>query len=174
MQTIDSISKSEDKISIEKDSIEGASSIASESGNNISISEESIPTSGVLIGLDYGEVRTGVAFCDYNQELAIPNGVYGPKKFIVDIVLQLIKERDVVGVIIGWPLNMKGEEAFQCKETQKFIDNLQKSWKGPIVKRDERCTSSYVSSMYSGGHKLETDDALSAMTILESFIGRKK
>lgn len=133
-----------------------------------------IPYSGVLMGLDYGDKRTGVAFCDYNQEFCIPNGVYGPKQFVVSLILKLIQEKDVVGIVVGWPLNMQGEEAFQCNETQKFIDELHKAWQGPIIKYDERFTSSYVASIYSGGQKLHTDDALSAMAILSSFLSSRR
>ncbi|QEK38323.1 Holliday junction resolvase RuvX [Candidatus Cytomitobacter primus] len=133
-----------------------------------------IPKSGVIMGVDYGEVRTGIAFCDYNQELSIPNGVYGPKAYIVKILLDLIVEREVVGVVVGWPLNMKGEEAFQCNKTQEFIDELKSSWDGPIEKFDERLSSSYVANMYGDGKKLDTDDALSAMIILKSFLNSRK
>ncbi len=134
----------------------------------------SIPQKGVLMGVDFGEVRTGVAFSDYDQKFAFPNGIYGPKSKVTALLHDLIVEREVVGIVVGWPLNMKGEEAFQCKKTQLFIDELKKLWDGPIATFDERLSSLYVSSTYSAGMKLDTDDALSAMTILNSFMESRK
>lgn len=134
---------------------------------------QEIPKVGVLIGIDYGDVRTGIAFSDYNQKIIVPNGVYGPKSHIVDIVVDLIESRGVVGAIIGWPLNMKGEEAFQCQVVQEFINDLFVKWEGPIHKIDERLSSSYVRSVYSGGVTFKADDALCAMSFLETFITKR-
>ena len=134
----------------------------------------SIPKFGVLMGIDYGEVRTGVAFSDFTQTVVAPNTVYGPRKKLIEQLNVIIAEKNVVGIIVGWPLNMQGEEGFQCNATQKFIDELKVHWDVPIMKIDERLTSSYVSQVYSGGYKFAEDDALAAMLLIEKFLSRRQ
>ncbi len=133
-----------------------------------------IPRKGVLMGIDYGEVRTGIAFSDIDQMFSVPNGVYGPKNKIVELLKNLIVERDVVGIVVGWPLNMKGDKGFQCEETEIFIKSLYEDWNGPIDIFDERLSSAYVASMYNMGPKHDTDDALAAMVILDSFMKSRR
>jgi putative Holliday junction resolvase len=58
----------------------------------------------------------------------------------IDGILEIVKEYDIVLVVIGWPLGMKGQETAQTKHVKKFADDLVKNGI-KVALQDERLTS---------------------------------
>ena len=75
----------------------------------------------IILSVDYGESRTGVAVCDKSEMLASPVGVifesYEPR--LLDKLCEIIKEQKLERIVVGLPRNMNGsygERAEKCKQ----------------------------------------------------------
>ncbi|HEY9504941.1 MAG TPA: RuvX/YqgF family protein, partial [Gemmatimonadales bacterium] len=72
-----------------------------------------LPTSGRLLGLDWGEVRIGLALSDETQTLATPLETLvrrRGKRFPMARFLELVGGHRPAGVVVGLPLTGEGEE----------------------------------------------------------------
>src|SRR3546814_663801 len=84
------------------------------------------PNGGRLIGLDVGTKTIGVAFCDANWSFATPGKTIIRKKFSVDLetLKALIAEHNIVGLVVGLPINMDGSDSPRTQSTRAFARNL--------------------------------------------------
>ena len=74
----------------------------------------SLPNSGRLLGLDWGEVRIGLALSDETQTLATPLETLvrrRGKRFPMGRFMELLGDHRPAGVVVGLPLTGEGEEA---------------------------------------------------------------
>jgi len=74
---------------------------------------DALPTGGVLIGLDPGTKTIGLALCDAGWRFATPDKTIMRRKFRDDKarIAAVIAARQVVGMVIGLPLNMDGSDS---------------------------------------------------------------
>ena len=131
----------------------------------------------VIMSVDYGDARTGVAACDKLQMLASPVCVlkeaYVPR--LIEKIAALAKERRVERFVVGLPLNMddtEGERAAKCRE---FAAELSKATGIEAVMVDERLTTVEAHEHLSfvnvrGKKRKEIVDAVSAVVILEDYL----
>jgi len=135
----------------------------------------------VIMSVDYGDVRTGIAFCDKNEMLASPYTVlqesYQPK--LVDKLLVIIEEKKPETVVIGLPRNMDGTYGYRCDACRSLGDALQEKLTIPVVYEDERLTTvmahgALSSNNVRGKKRKDVVDAVSAVMILQSYIDRRK
>ena len=85
-----------------------------------------LPQGGALIGLDLGTQTIGTAFCDASWRFASPGKTIKRGKFGADkaLIQTLIAERDIVGIVIGLPLNMDGSEGPRSQSSRAYARNL--------------------------------------------------
>ncbi len=130
-----------------------------------------------IMSIDYGDKRTGIAFCDINEILASPYTVitegYQPKlvKKLSDIIVKEKPEK----IVIGLPRNMDGSYGYRCDECRSLGDELSKICDIPIDYQDERLTTVMAHNALSennvrGKKRKESVDAVSAVMILQSYI----
>lgn len=141
------------------------------------------------MGLDFGKVRIGVAISDDTQTIAFgkealknDNNIFRNLKFIAE-------KETVMEIVVGYPLNLKGEKTEQTIETEKFIASLKGYLNSPagikpapeIIKWDERFTSAMAAdSMIQSGMKKSSRrekgniDIISAAIMLQSFLDNRK
>ncbi|MCD6217399.1 Holliday junction resolvase RuvX [bacterium] len=119
-----------------------------------------------MLGLDIGDKKIGVAICGSGLAIAIPKGVIdsGGRDDKLHAIANLIESEDIELVVVGLPLNMKGEIAHQAKKVQGFIRHLKKVISIPVEMIDERLTSKIA----GGGD----DDAQAAALILQTYIDK--
>lgn len=134
-----------------------------------------------IMSIDYGDARTGIAFCDINETLAYPHTViqenYQPKLIvkIADIVSSEKPEK----IIIGLPKNMNGTYGYRCDECRALGDKLSELIDLPIEYQDERLTTVMAHNVLSannvkGKKRKENVDAVSAVMILQSYLDKNK
>ncbi|MBR1763181.1 MAG: Holliday junction resolvase RuvX [Eubacterium sp.] len=134
-----------------------------------------------IMSIDYGDKRTGIAFCDINEILASPYTVitegYQPKlvKKLSDIIAKEKPEK----IVIGLPRNMDGSYGYRCDECRSLGDELSKICDIPIDYQDERLTTVMAHNALSennvrGKKRKESVDAVSAVMILQSYIDSNK
>lgn len=98
---------------------------------------------GPWLGLDLGTKTIGVALSDLLLATATPTETVKRKKFTLDAarLLEISTQRQVTGIILGWPLNMDGSEGPRCQSTRAFARNLSKLTDIPIGFWDERLST---------------------------------
>lgn len=135
----------------------------------------------VIMSVDYGDVRTGIAFCDAKEILASPYGVvnekYKPK--LVDKLAAIAKDKNAEKIIIGLPVNMDGSFGYRCDECRELGDMLKQKTGIDVEYQDERLTTviahGYLSENNIRGKKRKkTVDAVSAVIILQSYLDKNK
>jgi len=141
-----------------------------------------------LMGLDLGKKTIGVAVSDAMQTLATPLTTINRTKFTKDILAlsKIIKEHEIGGYILGWPLNMDGSEGARCDAVRSFADEMKQHpdifGKNPkIAFYDERLSTQEVDnfldnrvdmkrSSKKGAKDDGLKDALAAQVILNGAI----
>src|SRR5438045_1692861 len=83
-------------------------------------------TRGRFLGFDVGEKTIGLALSDTKCKIATPFQVVHRTQWKKDaeFLLKIIKDYHIVGIIIGFPLNMNGSEGPRCQSTRQFVANL--------------------------------------------------
>src|ERR1700753_3073059 len=106
------------------------------------------PERGALIGLDLGTKTIGVAVSNPDRRLATGVETIQRKAFKADAarLLAIASERNVVGFVLGLPINMDGSEGPRAQSTRAFARNLAKLTELPIALWDERLSTAAVES----------------------------
>lgn len=135
----------------------------------------------IIMSVDYGDARTGVAFCDAKEILASPycvvNEKYKPK--LVDKLAVIAADKKAEKIIIGLPVNMDGTYGYRCDECRELGDMLKQKTGLDVEYQDERLTTviahGYLNDNNVRGKKRkETVDAVSAVIILQSYLDKNK
>ncbi len=135
----------------------------------------------VILSVDYGDVRTGVAVCDKSEFLASPVGVITERRAekLAEKIAALAAEYKAEEIAMGLPKNMDGSEGFRAEACRAFADLLRQATGLPVTLRDERLTTvsahHYLNATDTRGKKRkETVDAVSAVIILEDYLAYRK
>ncbi len=120
------------------------------------------------LGLDYGSKKIGVAF-KLGQDPIVPTDliVETSSKKIIQKIITICQEKDINQIVIGLPLNLKGQKGQQAKVTEEFYQKLQKKIDLPIFMTDERFTS----KIYS---EVTNIDSFSAADILDNYLSHQQ
>ncbi len=97
---------------------------------------------GRLLGVDHGDRRIGLALSDPIPIIASPlkTLTINTNQDAIDAILVIVKEYDVVLVVVGLPIGLKGQETAQTKHVKKFADDLINNGI-KVVLQDERLSS---------------------------------
>lgn len=132
------------------------------------------------MGIDYGEVRIGIALSDLLCIISSPYEVYVRKDEQQDLLYlsNLIKEQDVDLVVFGLPLNMDGTEGDRAVKTREFASKLENMSNVKIVFYDERLTSVEAEEiLIQSGVRREKRrqmlDKIAAQIILQDYLKSK-
>ena len=139
-------------------------------------------TTGRILGVDFGDTRTGLAVSDISRFLASGIGYVSPGGIekTADKVAEVAREQRASAVVIGLPKNMDGSEGFRAERCREFAALLEKRLDGiPVAMMDERMTtmsaSRYLNETNTRGQKRKgVIDALSAQIILQNALDRLK
>jgi len=79
-----------------------------------------------LLGLDIGSKTIGLSICDSAQTIATPLRTISRTKFTKDIeeMCPLIKDYEIGGYVLGYPLNMDGTEGPRCQSVRHFAEEM--------------------------------------------------
>ena len=131
---------------------------------------------GKLAGLDVGTRTIGVAICDAGWHFAGPAETVRRTKFTKDLeALRAIVEREqVVGLVVGLPLNMDGSDSPRTQSVRAFARNLD-ALDLPILLWDERwstqaVTRTLIDADASRARRAELVDKMAAAYILQGAI----
>ena len=135
-----------------------------------------------VLGIDYGDVRTGIAITDplgiTAQGLKTINNQNSDKILLKEIE-ELVNEYRVEKFVIGMPLNLKGEKTVRAEKTEKFIHKLRcKFGKIPVEIIDERLTTVQAQKTMNYLEVNKKDkknivDTIAAVYILETYLRKE-
>lgn len=138
-------------------------------------------TTGALLGVDFGDKRTGLAVCDALRMLAGGIGTISPGGIerTADAIAEEAKKRGVSGIIIGHPINMDGSQGPRSQRAVKLARLLSERTGLPIGLFDERMSTMnaarFLNETNTRGEKRKSViDTLSAEIILQNAIDRLK
>ena len=138
-------------------------------------------THGKYLGVDYGDVRTGLAECDISGQLAsaIATIKEGGMRNTATRVAKEAASRSCKRIIIGLPKNMDGSEGERTQVIRAFADLLSQQTNIPIDFYDERMTTMVAYRFLGetgtyGKKRKEAVDTLSAEIILQNYIDRER
>jgi len=96
---------------------------------------------GRRIGIDFGDVRVGVAITDLDAILSSPLLTLKNDEDLFNRITQLIEEHDPIYIAIGVPLHLSGDGSSKSKKVQEFAKELRALIKIDIFLIDERLTT---------------------------------
>ena len=133
---------------------------------------------GALIALDLGTRTIGIATCDARWTFATAGKTLERGKFTHDraVIEALCKERRVVGIVIGLPLNMDGTSGPRAQASRAYAKNLA-SLERPILLWDERWSTTaaerdMIAQDFSRAKRATRIDSHAAAVILQGAIDR--
>ena len=136
---------------------------------------------GRILAIDYGLKRCGVAISDPLKIIANAYNVYSPNEIIQELE-KIIKEKEIDAIVVGYPINMKGEKTSTTLLVDKFINELKKKFPNiAIEKLDERLTSKMAQQTLilsgtkkSDRQKKSNTDLISATILLQNYLDMKR
>ncbi len=136
-----------------------------------------------ILGIDYGDSRTGIAITDSLnitvQGLETINNK-GSDKIILKRLDEIFNEYSIDTIVIGRPINMNGTESERTEVTDKFIHKLKCKYnKMKIETIDERLTTVAAHKTMNfldinKNKKKKIVDTISAVYILETYLNKIK
>ena len=137
------------------------------------------PARGALIGLDLGTKTIGVAVSNTDRKLATGIETIQRKTFTADAarLLALSGERQVVGFILGLPINMDGSEGPRAQASRAYARNMAEAFALPILLWDERWSTQAAEAAMIGmdmsrAKRAAAIDSHAAAVILQGAIDR--
>lgn len=130
-----------------------------------------------IMGIDYGDARTGVAISDLLCSLVGSTTVVpsrNKEKAMADI-LRIARENEVGEIVVGLPKNMDGTEGPRAELCRAFANELQRLSGLQVTMWDERRTTVEAHNIlsehnYHGKKRKNTVDAVAASLILEGYL----
>lgn len=135
----------------------------------------------IIMAVDYGDVRTGLAVCDKNEILASPVAVIteSDRERLIEKIIDYARERRAEAFVVGLPKNMDGSEGFRAEACREFAGMLAEKSGLEIQMYDERLTTVSAHNALNatntrGKKRKAVVDAVSAVMILEDYMSFRK
>ena len=134
-----------------------------------------------ILGIDYGDARTGLSVSDPSGFLAGSPSVIHEWNYdkLVDKLVDFIGQNKIEEIVLGWPKNMDGSEGFRAQACREFAALLSEKSGLPVDFQDERLTTVSAHNALNltntrGKKRKAVVDAVSAVIILEDYLRRTK
>ena len=134
-----------------------------------------------ILGIDYGDARTGLSVSDPSGFLAGSPHVIHEWNYdkLVDKLLSFITENKIEEIVLGWPKNMDGSVGERARKCEALAKTLEERTGLPVVLWDERRTTVAAHDiLHQAGKKSkkhrQTVDAVAASLILQGYLDFKR
>ncbi len=134
-----------------------------------------------ILAIDYGDSRTGLAYCDKSEAIAAPLGTIFEKspERRFERLLGTIKEQGSELVVVGHPVNMDGSAGERAKICEQLAERLGSESGVRTVLWDERVTTVQAAGILNetnvrGKKRKSVIDAVAATLILESYLDYRR
>ena len=134
-----------------------------------------------ILGVDYGDARTGLALSDPSGFLASGAGTIKSTGFMktAEAVSDFAKEKGVELIVLGHPINMNGTLGPRSEKIKAFAKTLEELSGIRVELMDERLSTMNAHQILNqtntrGQKRKEIIDEMSACLILQSYLDREK
>ena len=135
----------------------------------------------IILGIDLGKARTGVAICDRGELLASPLTVVNEhnRERLIEAVSSLARERGAELLAVGLPRNMDGTEGESAQNAREVGALLKAATGLPVEFVDERGTTvtahGYLNDTNTRGKRRKAVvDAVAATVILQNYLDYRR
>lgn len=135
----------------------------------------------MIVALDVGERRIGVAMSDPSERFAVPLQTLERTNLHDDLeaIASIARDYGAATIVVGDPRTLSGERGLAAQKMDEFCASLAKAYAGAIERVDERLTTaqatrSLIDADVSRKGRRRVVDQLAAALILESFLARRK
>jgi putative Holliday junction resolvase len=94
-----------------------------------------------ILGIDYGSKHIGLALSDLLGITAQPIDALTSGERLAEEIQAVVERESVRQIVVGLPLNLKGEEAQAAQRVQEFVVQLRSVVTCDVVLLDERFTT---------------------------------
>lgn len=134
---------------------------------------------GIRLGIDVGKARVGVSRCDPDGMLAVPVETIPRSETSVDRIVALVAEWDPIEIVVGLPVNMRGEETLSTVDAREFAASVRSKSARPVRMVDERLsTVSAHAALRSSGRSQRNSrnivDQVAAVVLLQHAVDTEK
>lgn len=132
-----------------------------------------------ILGIDFGQVRIGLAISDQLRFLAHPLQTIPADKSSVKNIAEIVRDRKVETVVVGIPRHMSGEAGTAANAALEFADRLRTQLPCAVETWDERLTTVAAErALRAAGRKTRNTrhvvDQVAAQMILQSYLDRER
>ena len=134
-----------------------------------------------VMGIDFGDARTGVAVSDLLCSIVGTTTVIHSRNMekTLQEICRLVAENDVGEIAVGLPKNMDGTEGPRAELCREFAAKVEAATGKPVKLWDERRTTVEAHNIlsehnYHGKKRKNTVDAVAASLILEGYLAFRK
>ena len=134
-----------------------------------------------LMGIDYGDVRTGIAVSDSLGILACGVGTFkaSGKRALIALIAEKAEEHGVDEFVMGNPINMNGTVGERSEKVKRLAEEITATTGKPVHLFDERCTTMAAHQILNmtdtrGKRRKDAVDTLSAQIILQNYMDSHK
>ena len=134
-----------------------------------------------ILGIDYGDARTGLSVSDPSGFLAGSPSVIHEWNYdrLVDKLVSFIGENRIEEIVLGHPKNMDGTVGARAEKCEALAKTLEERTGVPVVLWDERRTTVAAHEiLHRAGKKekkhRENVDAVAAALILQGYLDFKR
>jgi putative Holliday junction resolvase len=134
----------------------------------------------MILGVDPGERRVGVAMADPDARFAHPLEVIDAKSTDpVARLAQIVAERKVTLVVVGLPVGLSGRRGPAVERQTEFLSRLRDTLNVPVDEFDERLTTVLAerglrASGARQGPRRELRDAVAAQLMLQGYLDSRR
>lgn len=135
---------------------------------------------GARLGIDVGKARIGVARSDPDGMLAtpvetVPRAVGDP----IARIRELADEYSAVELVVGLPLNLKGDETLSTVDARQFAEALAEASEIPVRMIDERLSTVSANSVLRDAGRSQRSsrsivDQVAAVVLLQHALDTEK
>ena len=133
-----------------------------------------------LLGVDFGERRTGLAATDPTGTIVVPLAVIAHHDIAACAlaVAEVAIERSSERIIVGLPLDAEGSIGARARRTLEFVTLLQRATRVEVVTCDEAFTTDLAHErLRAGGMKAaarkKLADSVAALVLLERYRAKR-
>ncbi|MCL2014252.1 MAG: Holliday junction resolvase RuvX [Oscillospiraceae bacterium] len=135
----------------------------------------------IILAVDLGDVRTGLAVCDEGEILASPAGVIheSSQKKLLPAIKQIAEDHKSRLIVVGHPRNMDGSFGARAVKCEKFAQQLQNFTRIKVELFDERVTTKAAGQKLNdlnirGKRRKSIIDEMAAVEIMQGFLDYRK
>ena len=131
----------------------------------------------IIVGIDFGDARTGIAVCDKYEMMASEAGCIAADSYkkAIELVGERVKELKAELIVVGNPVNMDGSSGWRSDKCKAFARELSEATGIPAEMYDERLTTAAATRVLleadvSRKKRKKVVDKMAAVLILQGYL----